>query len=111
MKATEKWNLWRYYLSEAHVHIDVEETSEYGWYYLLLAEETVYAYERSDKQQRQQKLWQQRGLLERTKANLRTILQDGSIKAECDWEARALMNAENHIRELIRRNQQQMKAL
>lgn len=75
-----------------------------SWYALLQYQEYVHRWDRSARQKEVQRLWQQRGLLERTKANLRSILRDGSIKAESNYEARALTTAVDHISELIRRN-------
>lgn len=52
-----------------------QEAETQSWLWLLSWAETNYRSYRTstEKQQRQQTLWQQRGLLERTKANLRSV--------------------------------------
>lgn len=77
------------------------------WYQLLLAAEANYSPPRTEKQQRQQKLWQQRGLLERTRANLRAVQKDCTYSGEIA----AINNVVAIVENLIRRNQQQMITL
>lgn len=61
----------------------------------------------TQRQQRQQKLWQQRGLLERTKMNLRALI------TICPWEdeCKDLSHAGLAVDALIRYNKQLMEDL
>lgn len=75
---------------------------EYVWYYLLKAEEAFSERKNKDykeptaRQKEVQRLWQQRGLLERTKANLQ-ICQDLILKEGFPEEAKILYKAQRII--------------
>lgn len=68
----------------------------------------TYAKGQSPRQKEVQRLWQQRGLLERTKANLRSIIIDGSIKSK---NPTRILFGLSEVEELIRTNVEQMKTI
>lgn len=75
----------------------------WSWYHLLRAAEALWYPEPTEKQKQQQKLWKQRGLLELTKANLRSVIP----LAKGYWKDN-LVAAESTVDGLIGLNKQQM---
>ena len=81
---------------------------EKHWYYLLLAEAAIYHRQSTARQKEAQKLWQQRGLLERTLANMRMVTRDGSIKLH---RAKEFVAAVDELYEQIRHNKKLMSTI
>lgn len=80
------------------------------WMCLLLAEDAIWAHPQSARQKEAQRLWQQRGTLERLFANLRIIRTDPRL-VQMEEEYEILFRATKVIGTFINRNQQAMSTI
>lgn len=109
MKTEERYRLWRNLRESAVLHYERDQEAS-SWYNLLLAEQLMWAPPRTDKQKRQLKLWQQRGTLERTRANIGNLIDVARAADRYDI-VDALALANYHIWSLIELNMKEMKSL
>jgi len=105
MKREPRWKLWHDYREQAvdwcRKGNDVE-----SWYCLLLAEALVWRPPNTKKQEKQQKLWQNRGLLERTRANIMSCMPLTTGAARDNLAA-----ARSTVEFMIDHNKYQMRSL
>lgn len=118
MNSQQKWEKFKKHSDLArHEFLEAEYHKSQGnkgaheiymrehWYQLLLAAEVNYAPPKTEKQKRQQQLWQQRGHLERTRANLNGILHNAAFGNDYfPWGYTQILQARDAINQMINTN-------